>query len=119
MALLFSTVTATRESDKESKVFLARGIPKDYEDLEIYSSMDEILDGIDEETTITIETESFTYGEGGRYDATFEELAYMQMRMLDDDNFLEGHCTKVEENTFCIEYVPDELYRTILGVFEC
>ena len=119
MALLFSTVTATRESDKESKVFLARGIPKDYEDIEIYSGMDEILDVIDEDTTITIETESFTYGDGERYDATLEELAYMQMRMLEDENFLEGHCTKVEDDTFSFVYSPDELFQTLLGVMEC
>lgn len=76
MSLLFSKVTATRESDKESRTFLARGIPKSYDDLELYTAMDYLLDGVDEDTTITIETESYTHGEGSSYVASYEELAY-------------------------------------------
>lgn len=119
MSLLFSKVTATRESDKESRTFLARGIPKSYDDLELYTAMDYLLDGVDEDTTITIETESYTYGEDSSYVASYEELAYMDMRMSQDEDFLESHCTKVGEDTFCIEYVPDELFQTAMGMIEC
>ncbi len=119
MAVVFSKITAIRESDKETKTFLARGIPKSFDDLEMYSAMDEILDDIDEDTTITIQTESYIYGDAKRYEASFEELAYMEIRMSRDELFLENHCRKVEEDVFCIEYAPDELFQRALGVIEC
>lgn len=119
MALLFSKVRVTIEGSQEEKSFLAFGIPNCYEDLEIYCAMDEILDEIEEETKLSVHTESYLYGEGEHYAATFEELAYMDMRMSDDELFLENHCRKIGEGHFEIEYAPCELFDTIMGFLEC
>ena len=43
----------------------------------------------------------------------------MEIRMSRDELFLENQCRKVEEDVFCIEYAPDELFQRALGVIEC
>jgi len=52
MALLFSKVTVTAE--EKCVEFLVGGIPREYDDLEGWTAFDELIDGIDEETKISV-----------------------------------------------------------------
>ena len=117
MALVFSKVTVS--SPNGIKSFLACGIPHNYDDLDGYVAMDEYLDEIEEDIKLEVATETYTYGDGQYYSATLEELAYMNMRMLEDELFLQNHCKKIEKGNFEIEYSPKELFSSVMGMLEC
>ena len=108
MALLFSKVTATAE--EKCVEFLVGGIPREYDDLEGWTAFDELIDGIDEETEISVHTESYLYGGEETYDASPEEVAYFIKRMERDDKFLSGHCDNIESFDFTFEWSPEQTF---------
>ena len=65
MALLFSHVRVSAPDGNEAE-FLVKGIPRDYDDLENYTAFEDFLDGIEEETEISVHAEAYLYGEGAR-----------------------------------------------------
>ena len=109
MALLFSHVRVSAPDGNEAE-FLVKGIPRDYDDLENYTAFEDFLDGIEEETEISVHAEAYLYGEGETFTASIEEVAYFHLRMQKDENFLFGHCDNIESVNFTCNYSPEELF---------
>ena len=108
MAILFSAVTAT--ADDEQVEFLCAGIPRELDDLEGWVAFEDFLGEIDKSTEVAVHVESYLYGEAETYTATPEEVAYMQIRIDMDENFLSGHCDNIENSDFQFNWLPDELF---------
>lgn len=108
MALLFSAVTVT--ANNEQIKLLVGGIPSDYDDLEGWSDFDDFMESVYDETDVTVHAEFYLYGEGETVKATPEEIVYLIKRIMDDDNFLTGHCDNIEDKDFTIRWSPEELY---------
>lgn len=108
MAVLFSVVTAT--DGKETVEFLTGGIPKDYGDLERWKAFDNFIGNMSEESNITVKTKSYLYGEGERYAATPEEIAYFMQRIGRNADFVSSRCTPAESGEFSFAWSPKELY---------
>ena len=109
MALLFSHVRVSTPDGNESE-FLVAGIPREFEDVEGYTKLDEFLTEIEEDTEISFHAEAYLYGEGETFIATIAEVAYFHLRMQKDENFLSGHCDHIESVDFTCNYSPDELF---------
>ena len=109
MSLLFSHVTVTASDGNEAE-FLVSGIPREFDDFEYYTVFEDFLDGIDEDTEITVHADAYLYGEGETFKATIEEVAYFHLRMQQDENFLSCHCDHIESVDFTCNYSPDELF---------
>ena len=109
MALLFSHVRVSAPDGGEAE-FLVKGIPRDYDDLENYTAFEDFLDGIEEETEISVHAEAYLYSEGETFTASMEEVAYFHLRMQKDENFLSGHCDNIESVDFTCNYSPEELF---------
>ena len=108
MAILFSSVTAT--ADDEQVEFLCAGIPREFDDLEGWTAFEDFLGEIDKDTEVAIHVESYLYGGEETYTATPEEVAYMQMRIDRDADFLSGHCDNIEDSDFRFNWSPDEVF---------
>lgn len=109
MALLFSHVRLSTPDGNDAE-FLVSGIPREFDDFEYYTAFEDFLDGIGEDTEISVHAEAYLYGEGATFKATIEELAYFHLRMQQDENFLAGHCDNIESVDFTCNYSPDELF---------
>ena len=109
MAVLFSHVRVSTPDGNEAE-FLVCGIPREFEDLDGYTRLDEFLNEIDEDTEISFHAEAYLYGEGETFKASIEEVAYFHLRMQKDENFLSGHCDHIESVNFTCNYSPDELF---------
>ena len=109
MALLFSHVRVSTPDGNEAE-FLVAGIPREFEDVEGYTKLDEFLTEIDEDTEISFHAEAYLYGEGETFIATIAEVAYFHLRMQKDENFLSGHCDNIESVNFTCNYSPDDDY---------
>jgi len=94
MALLFSHVRVSAPSGNEAE-FLVAGIPREFDDVEGYTKLDEFLAEIDEDTEISFHAEAYLYGEGETFIATIAEVAYFHLRMQNDERFLSGHCDNI------------------------
>ena len=94
MALLFSHVRVSTPDGNEAE-FLVAGIPREFEDVEGYTKLDEFLTEIDEDTEISFHAEAYLYGEGETFIATIAEVAYFHLRMQNDERFLSGHCDNI------------------------
>lgn len=73
MALLFSHVRASTPDGNEAE-FLVMGIPREYEDLEGYTKLEEFLNELDEDTEISFHADAYLYGEGETFSASIEEV---------------------------------------------
>ena len=109
MALLFSHVRVSTPDGNEAE-FLFSGIPREFDDFEHYTTFEDFLDGIEEDTEITVHAEAYLYGEGETFKASIEEVAYFHLRMQQDENFLAGHCDNIESVDFTCSYSPDKRF---------
>ena len=73
MALLFSHVQVSTPDGNETE-FLVSGIPREFDDFEYYTAFEDFLDGIEEDTEITVHADAYLYGEGETYQASIEEI---------------------------------------------
>lgn len=78
MAVLFSAVTVTSDSDQAE--FLVAGVPKSYADLEGWTAFESFMNEVDTEQDIKVHVAACLYGEGEQFIATPEEVAYFTMR---------------------------------------
>lgn len=85
MAVLFSAVTVT--ANNEETEFLVRGIPREYDDLEGWSTFDDFMEDISEETEVLVHAEAYLYGDGETVNASDEEITYFTNRIEKDDRF--------------------------------
>lgn len=109
MALLFSHVRVSTPDGNDAG-FLVSGIPREFDDFEHYTTFEDFIDSIEEDTEITVHADAYLYGEGETYQASIEEVAYFLLRMQKDENFLPGHCDHIESVDFTCNYSPDELF---------
>ena len=86
MALLFSAVTVTAGYDEAE--FTVGGIPREYDDLVGWTAFDDFMKNVDAETEVSVHAEAYLYGGEETVTATPEEVAYLIMRMEQDENFL-------------------------------
>ena len=90
MALVFTAVKVSAE--KKSTLFLAPGAVRSLEELVHYKPYHDFLNEVGKEATIDTTLSVYQYGDGEKYDATFEELAYFTIRMKNGANFIKEHC---------------------------
>ncbi len=108
MAVLFSAVTVTSDSDQAE--FLVSGIPKSYADLEGWTAFDNLIREVDTEQEIKVHVAACLYGEGEQVIATPEEVAYFTMRVAQTDDFFYEHCTDAGHSDFSFTWSPQELF---------
>ena len=97
MALVFTAVNAKIEN--ESAQFLIGGEAESEKDFECSTRYLEMVEKAGGEGNLEAEMTVYEYGEGERFNATFEELAYFSLRMEKDENFLDSRCHKLSEKT--------------------
>lgn len=107
MAIVFSKIIL-RADELEAK-FFACGTIRELGDLDPYTLYHEFTEEISSETDINVHVDTHIYGEGERFDATPEEMAYFTIRDRDDPTFL-SRCEKIGESDFCFTYCPEELF---------
>ena len=95
MALVFTAVKAKTEN--ECAEFLIGGVAESERDFECSTRYLELLERTGGEGEVEADMTVYEYGDGERYDATFEELAYLTLRMENTPNFLESRCNKICE----------------------
>ena len=69
----FSHVRVSTPDGNEAE-FLVAGIPREFEDVEGYTKLDEFLTEIDKDTEISFHAEAYLYGEGETFIATIAEV---------------------------------------------
>ena len=106
MAILFSKVSLKADDSKEE--FLIGGAPSDEDELSGWAPYDDFIDSLTGEAEIEVYVESYLYGEGETFRATPEEVAYMQMRMDSDEDFLSKHCDNISDCSFSILHEPEK-----------
>lgn len=75
MALLFSHVRVSTPDGNEAE-FLVCGIPREFDDFEYYTTFEDFLDSIEEDTEISVHAEAYLYGEGETYKASIKNLTF-------------------------------------------
>ena len=108
MALLFSAVTVT--AGNEEIEFTVGGIPRECDDLVGWTAFDNFIENIDTETEVNVHAEAYLYGGEETVTATPEEVAYLIMRMEQDEKFLARHCDNIEDVDFSFLRPPGEYY---------
>ena len=109
MALLFSAVTVT--ADDEEIELTVGGIPREFDDLVGWTAFDDFMENVDAETEVSVHAEAYLYGGEEAVTATPEEVAYLMMRMEQDENFLARHCDNIEAVDFSFLRSPEEYYE--------
>ena len=89
MAIVFSKVTI--DTDGESVEFLVSGSPRNENGLKGWVAYEDFIKRHKPKTTAQIQP--YYYGNEQRYNATPEEVAYMDMRWKNQPGFLESRCT--------------------------
>lgn len=108
MALLFSSVTMTANGGQAK--FLVGGVPRNCEDLEGWSTYERFLVNIDKEADVSIQVESYLYGDEEIHTATPEEVAYFVKRQEMDSDFIQDRCRPFETSGFQFNWSPEELF---------
>ncbi len=112
MALLFSEITLIAK-DKQKR-FLAAGIPTKSSDLNGWNIFEDFLWELRDKDSITVNVDSYTYGEGISENANEYDVAYFTMRLSSDEAFLSRHCKKISYSEFVI--TPIETARVLNGI---
>ncbi len=98
MSVCFSRVKLV--SADRAAIFLVGGVPASQKDLNGWKAYDAFRENLDAPATAYVE--AFEYGEGERYDATPEEVAYIYMRSEKRPGFIEARTRKLSESQFRI-----------------
>lgn len=81
MALQFSHVRVSTPDGNEAE-FLVCGIPREFDDFEYSTAFEDFLDGIEEDTEITVHADAYLYGEGETFKASIEEACCVALVFL-------------------------------------
>lgn len=111
MALLFSHVRVSTPDGNEAE-FLVAGIPREFEDVEGYTKLDEFLTEIDEDTEISFHAEAYLYGE---VDAYYVEDSHPAI--IDRATFEAAQTLRQERRPATADKVPE--YATLKGKLKC
>jgi hypothetical protein len=95
--IIFSEITCTANTTERTANDLVCGMPVCYADLVDGAAFKRLLKKCDRTSSITVEVNTFGYGEGDEWDATPEEVAYMKQRCVRDSHFLSTMCEKIRQ----------------------
>lgn len=98
--IIFSKIKITDGTN--SVEGLVAGMPKTSKDLDGWVVWEDFVKNIGETSAITVDVQSYGYGEGEAYVATPEEVAYMTQRINMRPDFLEARCSDEGSYTFTV-----------------
>ncbi len=90
--IIFSEIICRADDTDYVAVGLVSGSPVCYADLINWNIFKNFLLECSVDSKITVEVRTLGYGEGDQWDATPEEVAYMNMRCGMNNRFLEERC---------------------------
>jgi hypothetical protein len=112
--IIFSKVRVTSDTTDYIGEGLCSGEPICYDDLAGWKFFEDVLLECSGSSKVICEVQTYGYGEDdgyGKFDATPEEVAYMQQRIDRDPNFLETRCQKTRQPyKVDIRWEPNELF---------
>lgn len=100
MSVRFSRVKLV--SEDKAAIFLVGGLPRSEDDLKGWTACREFCKDISPKDPLLVDVETFEYGEGERFDATPEEIAYFYMRSEKRPDFVDKRAKKISESSFII-----------------
>ena len=108
MSLLFSNVEMT--TDTETCEFMVGGIPREEDDFSGWLAYENFIEGLEDNTEISVHVEAYLYGGGETFVASPEEVAYFYSRIKGNEDFLSERCDNIEDVDFTISHSPNELF---------
>lgn len=106
--IIFSKIKITDGTNNAEG--LVAGMPKTSKDLDGWVVWEDFVKNIGETSAITVDVQSYGYGEGEAYVATPEEVAYMTQRIAMRPNFLETRCSDEGSYTFTVQLNPGKMF---------
>jgi hypothetical protein len=101
--LIFSEIICTANNNDCTAVGLVGGTPICYADLIDWTIFRNFLQECNEDSRVLVEVRTFGYGDEDTFDATPEEVAYMNMRCGMNDRFLEERCELIRRHKIDID----------------
>lgn len=96
-SFIFSKVTITADNDSYTE-FLASGIPENEDDLTIYTDYQTLLEDDPDIQSVTVEVETYSYGDGESENADYElleELANTDIEESDEYTLIQSHSFEI------------------------
>lgn len=106
--IIFSKIKLTAGDNNAEG--LVSGQPQTSRDLDGWRIWEDFVKNIGEAATVTVNVQSYGYGEGEAYVATPEEVAYMVQRISMRPNFLESRCSDEGSYTFTVQLNPEKMF---------
>lgn len=101
--IIFSEIICRADDTDYVAVGLVSGSPVCYGDLIDWNIFKNFLLECTATSKVTVEVRTLGYGEGERWDATPEEVAYMNKRCGMDNRFLEERCEFIRRHKITID----------------
>ena len=101
--LIFSEIMCKANNTDWTAVGLVSGTPVCYADLIDWKVFQEFLSHCTKDSRVLVEVRTFGYGDDEKFDATPEEVAYMNMRCGMNDRFLEERCELIRRHKIDID----------------
>ena len=101
--IIFSEIICRANNTDYVAVGLVGGTPVCYADLLDWRIFQNFLKECHADSRVLVEVRTFGYGEGDKFDATPEEVAYMNQRCGMNNRFLEERCDFIRRHKIDIE----------------
>ena len=101
--IIFSEIICKADNTDYIAVGLVGGTPVCYADLINWNIFKNFLLECSVDSKVLVEVRTFGYGEGERFDATPEEVAYMKQRCGMNNRFLEERCELIRRHKIDID----------------
>lgn len=101
--IIFSEILCRADNTDYIAIGLVSGTPVCYADLIDWKVFQNFLAECTADSRVLVEVRTFGYGEGDKFDATPEEVAYMKQRCGMNDRFLEERCELIRRHKIDID----------------
>lgn len=101
--IIFSEIICRADNTDYVAIGLVGGTPICYADLIDWNIFRNFLMACPKSTRVLVEVRTLGYGEDEKFDATPEEVAYMNMRCGMDNRFLEERCELIRRHKIDID----------------
>ena len=101
--IIFSEITCRADNTPYVAAGLVGGTPVCYADLIDWNIFKNFLLECSVDSGVSVEVCTFGYGDGEKFDATPQEVAYMNRRCGMDNRFLEEHCELIMQHKIDID----------------